>query len=246
MPTEINEKNYSAFKDFCSKDNFGARVFSAYKYDKAGLSSLTMLSEGKNGEIKCVFSLKGDTAVAAGSMDEETAQCLRFAGTRYVFAEENFYDGAAVLSSGSVGILNFPDKNLFPAEPINAENLRDIFDLIKVDLPENDRTVFGNWYVELSHKLRHGETKISVVRKDNKPVSIAMTMAETDRSAVIGSVRTLNEYTGRGYAKAVCGNIADRLLAEDKKIFICAEDNIFPFYEKIGYKKYSKWWYCKL
>lgn len=243
MLKSAGAKDYCELLKFCRRDNFGARILSAF--DSRDSGNLTLI-DGNGEKMLCAVSLKGDTAVVRGSLTPDIADSLTMLGCKYIFSAQCSFLCGKELSCGEIGVLTDFMTPPFSAEKINAENLRDIFELIKYDLPEDDRKQFGCWYVELSHKIRHSAARVFALRDNGKIVSLAVTMAETADSAVIGCVRTHKNYYNRGYGSSVCISMGNELLKENKKVFICCEKSVFPFYEKIGYKKYGKWWYSEI
>lgn len=92
---------------------------------------------------------------------------------------------------------------------------------------------YSGWYVDLSHRLRHGFAKAVVVRVDGQPISCAITNALCHNAALLGGIATLPTYCGMGYGRLAVNAICDDL--SDKSIFLfCSEHNI-PFYQKCGF-----------
>lgn len=92
---------------------------------------------------------------------------------------------------------------------------------------------YSGWYVDLSHRLRHGFAKAVVINVDGQPVSCALTNALCHNAALLGGIATLPTYCGMGYGKMAVNTICNAL--PDKSIFLfCSEHNI-PFYQKCGF-----------
>ena len=232
----------------CKNDNFGCRILSAYNTFGGDPSLVTMLAYADGAPVGAL-SLKGGSAVVCGAYNEEIADCLRFLGAREIFAPESFppFDGVRESSRGPVAALQACAPVGFDkAERIDAETLREIYPVIVSDLPEIANQPFDAWYVELSHRLRHGNARILAVKDGGSIVATAMTAAETDAVAVIGFVRTLAAYRHRGYASGVCRLLGNELLQEHKTVYICCDAAVFPFYKKLGYRQIGNWWYGKL
>lgn len=77
---------------------------------------------------------------------------------------------------------------------------------------------FEGWYLDVSHRLRHGGCRIVGVRCDGRPVAGAMTVAEAAGGAVIGGVATAPDCRGRGYAGACVAALCTALSAEGKTV----------------------------
>lgn len=94
-------------------------------------------------------------------------------------------------------------------------------------------TDYSGWYVDLSHRLRHGYAKAVVVRKNGQPISCALTNALCHNAALLGGIATLPAYSGMGYGRLAVNAICDDL--PDKSIFLFCRENNIPFYQKCGF-----------
>lgn len=202
----------------------------------------TMLSDGG-----AALSLKGGSAVLCGENDPEMTELLTFLGCEEIFSSVNFeYPVEYAVSTGPVARLEGVfDPSYARAEAVDAEKLREIWPVIVSDLPEIASQPFDAWYVELSHRLRHGNARIYAVRENGKIVSVAMTAAESHGAAVIGFVRTLKEYRGRGFASGLCRLLGGELQRENKTVYISCSADRLSFYEDIGYRYAYDWKYGK-
>ena len=121
---------------------------------------------------------------------------------------------------------------------------------------------FSAWYVDVSHRLRHGYARIVGFREDSgeppsspempgKPVSTAMTVAECGPAscepayggaALIGAVATLPAGRGRGYASAAVLTLAHTLLAEGRRVFLSPKNaHAHALYARIGFVECGEW-----
>ena len=242
MVEAVGGGNFARFERICEADNFGCRILSAYTAFGNDPALTTMVSDGG-----AALSLKGGSAVVSGEDDQELTDCLSFLACREIFAPVNITIPAGFeISTGPVALLtDARDTDFGRAERIDAEQLREIWPVIVSDLPEIASQPFDAWYVELSHRLRHANARICAVREHGEVVSVAMTAAESTNAAVIGFVRTLREYRGRGYASGLCRVLGNELLGEKKKVYISCNADTLPFYEKLGYRYVDDWKYGK-
>ena len=96
------------------------------------------------------------------------------------------------------------------------------------------------WYPDVSHRLRHDCAKIAAVLDGKKVVSTAMTVAETDRFALLGQVATHGEYRGRGYAQTCINSLISR--CKGKALYILPmNDYARSLYEKMGFMPSGDW-----
>ena len=96
------------------------------------------------------------------------------------------------------------------------------------------------WYPDVSHRIRHDCAKIAVILDGERVVSSAMTVAETDTSAVLGQVATHCDYRGRGYAKTCINSLISR--RKDKELYILPMTDIaHSLYTKMGFVPDGEW-----
>lgn len=102
--------------------------------------------------------------------------------------------------------------------------------------------LFDGWYVDVSHRLRHGFCRIAAVAEGEEAVAVAMTTAECGEAAVIGGVATLPEKRGRGYASACVSALTAALQAEGKEVFLSPKnEGARRLYEKLGFESAGGW-----
>lgn len=133
------------------------------------------------------------------------------------------YDGP--LAESSVSVCETPDL------PAVYALLCDCFE----EMPPLDA-----WYPDVSHRLRHNCAKIATIYDGNSVVSTAMTVAETDTSALVGQVATHKDYRGRGYAKTCINSLITR--CKGKKLYILPMTKIaHSLYTKMGFIPSGEW-----
>ncbi len=97
---------------------------------------------------------------------------------------------------------------------------------------------FDGWYVDISHRLRHGLCHVAAIRHNDQPVSAAMTVAECEHTAVIGGVCTLPEYRRQGLAGRCVLGLSAKILKEDaqKSILISPKNPAAErLYQALGF-----------
>lgn len=107
----------------------------------------------------------------------------------------------------------------------------------RIELPPYD-----DWYVDFSHRLRHGSARICAVES----CSVAITAYETDKAAIISGVATKPECRGLGHAKAVVLGICQMLQADGKVPIVLVVGNMADYYRKLGFKKTSEFAVAKI
>lgn len=96
------------------------------------------------------------------------------------------------------------------------------------------------WYPDVSHRIRHDCAKIATIMDGKQVVSTAMTVAETDVSAVLGQVATHSDYRSRGYAKTCINSLIS--MCKDKMLYILPMTDIaHSLYTKMGFVPDGEW-----
>jgi predicted GNAT family acetyltransferase len=96
------------------------------------------------------------------------------------------------------------------------------------------------WYPDVSHRLRHNCAQIATIWDANKVVSTAMTVAESDGTAILGQVATHNDYRGRGYAQTCIKSLISR--CKGKSLYILPmTEYARSLYEKMGFVPDGAW-----
>lgn len=125
-------------------------------------------------------------------------------------------------------------------DPQNV-SLREIYAFL--DTIFDDLTPFDGWYVDVSHRVRHGCCHIAIERdthESNGLIGSAMTIAETDAAALIGGVATLPKYRGRGIATRCVSELLT--LLPQKTVFIApSNENSARVYAKLGFIPSGTW-----
>lgn len=95
---------------------------------------------------------------------------------------------------------------------------------------------FEEWYVDVSHRVRHDCCRISAVENEGAVVASAMTVAEWDNGAVVGAVATHPDYRRRGYAAHCVTDLTATLQKLGKTVYICPKNEAAQrLYERLGF-----------
>ncbi len=105
-----------------------------------------------------------------------------------------------------------------------------------------DAPPFDSFYVDVSHRMRHGCCRAAGVMADDTVAATAMTTAETETAAVIGAVATLPAYRGRGYASACVTALAAALKREGKRVLLSPKNEAAGrLYRQLGFTPCGEW-----
>lgn len=102
---------------------------------------------------------------------------------------------------------------------------------------------FDAWYVDVSHRVRHGLCRIVGVRNAaGKPAASAMTTAECPGAALIGAVATAPADRGKGFASACVTSLAQTLLAEGRRVLLSPKNAYAEqLYARLGFIPHGRW-----
>ena len=99
---------------------------------------------------------------------------------------------------------------------------------------------FDSWYVDVSHRVRHGRCHIASVIEGERVICNAMSVAETTRDALLGAVATHPDWRRRGLAGKCINHLINEL--SDKRIHISPiDDEAKRLYEKLGFVVVGSW-----
>ncbi len=95
---------------------------------------------------------------------------------------------------------------------------------------------FDEWYVDVSHRVRHDCCRICAVENEGTVVASAMTVAEWDTGAVIGAVATHPDHRRQGYAAQCVSDLTAKLQTTGKTVYICPKnEGAQRLYERLGF-----------
>ncbi len=99
---------------------------------------------------------------------------------------------------------------------------------------------FDAWYVDFSHRVRHGHCHIAAVMEGERVVSVATTVAETENCAILGQVATDAACRRRGYASRCLISLINRL--QGKRLYILPINiTAQATYENLGFSPCGLW-----
>ena len=96
------------------------------------------------------------------------------------------------------------------------------------------------WYPDASHRLRHECCHIGCILHDDKVVSTAMTVAETDTAAIIGQVATHTAFRRQGLAGKCIKSVISQ--CEGKQLYILPmHEAAAKLYHDLGFAVCGTW-----
>ncbi len=176
----------------------------------------------------------------------EISSFLRLSGARGILCDGNYK--LELFGEGSTGTVMRLSR-LIPLSETETEaeiikpDLRSAYELMRLSADENfTPPTFDDFYVDVNHKLRHGTLRLCGAADEGRLVAFAMTVAECERSAVLGAVVCHPDYRRKGYGTQAVRYLAQTLISEGKTVYIHrARNTSTSFYVKMGFTDYGYW-----
>lgn len=233
----FEEYDFSSFED----DVFFGRIYSDYKtmscFDDA-LFYVCIEDEQIYGFISKVGS---DITISCinDSICKEINEFVKIIGYNKILCDKSIsvcFDGEK--TSGEILVINSNGNYDCKAKQLYTENLKDMYQLIiknfSVDID------FSQWFVDMSYRLRHNSAKFYGIYVEDKLVSGAFSLFENEKSAVISSVVTDDNFRCRGYGEDVVKSLLNE--NQNKDIYVFTEnEKIKNWYKKMGFVPCKMW-----
>lgn len=113
-------------------------------------------------------------------------------------------------------------------------NFREFYAHLVSNNPGYLPAAFDDWYVDFSHRIRHGTAHSVLLYADGQPCATIAALSVTDHAVFLGAVSTDPAYCGRHYAFTLLNFITNQYA--DRTIFLCCKADKRAFYEKAGKK----------
>lgn len=177
---------------------------------------------------------------------EEIASFIRVAGASSLLTDGkyNLDIQCRKMCFGSIMKYIFPKPQLSENESVISPNLKAVYSLLTENFSDNSNLPdCESFCLDVSFKQRRNTSRVYGIEDEKgKLMSCAMTVAETDKCAVVGAVATGKEYRKKGYGTYMTKYITGQLFREKKKIYLFREHNKNEkFYNNAGYINCGTW-----
>lgn len=98
---------------------------------------------------------------------------------------------------------------------------------------------FTPWYVDVSHRIRHGCARAYLLRSGEEPVSVCLISAESDSAGLLSGVATNPRFRRHGFAGELVGRACRDLTARGKLPVLECLPSLSGFYGGLGFYKFS-------
>lgn len=240
----------SSVSEISNNNPFACRIISLYNSYSPELAFVDywMIAEEKSGKCVGAIARSGTDFIVflTDACDiEEISSFMRVAGASSVICDGKYeldiYGSKSV--TGSVLQREKEFETLENELNIIEPEIKEAYELIVKCADENFKPpLFEDFYVDVNHKLRHKTMRMYGIKEDGTLVAVAMTVAESENGAVLGAVSCDPEYRKRGYGSNIVKYISNRLINENKTVYLHRAENAnVYFYNNLGFEETGKW-----
>lgn len=240
---EITRDNLNEIVNFCETGCLGVRSMGSLlsygiEYDFATFWEQRDYSGNLTAFISKVY---GNTAVYAseGAEIDEIKEFLRVIGYTSLISDKRITGDQP---GGYIMVLDHgmqckAKPTELPHKFIQNDNLKSFFDAINVNIPSLMPSVYEEWLVDVSHRIRYKTAVTLIATAPDDPnivYSTASALAITPACALLGAISTNEEYRGKHFAYSCIENLCNKFF--DKKIYLMCKPDKVDFYEGAGFR----------
>lgn len=199
-----------------------ARFYRQVNDDRAVTAILSVLDK----DITISFAENADR--------DELSRFVSVIGFNSVLCDETL----EIDSCYECGIVMKTDKSIeIPCNYTEIDEYPHLFDLYNfIDYGEIN---FDSWYVDISHRIRHGAAKAFTLNMDEEIISSAIFSSIYKRNAILTGVQTKPEFRKMGYGSAL---VSAMCCDFNGTVYLMRENGRNEsFYKKLGFENIGKW-----
>ena len=227
----------SRAEEWHTRDIFSIRIMSLLKAYTTKYPFALFYYQIIDGRVTAFISkLDGDFTISVddGFDTEEIIQFLCVTGYSSVLCDERLqlfakYNEGVIMKSKRK--MEFSLNGAFIDE---FPKLMDLYNFI--DYNSSD---FKAWYVDISHRIRHGTAKAYTLNVDENVVASGILSSIFEDYSILTAVRTENEYRNQGYGSALVSYICSDVKGT---VYLMRDDGMNEgFYKRLGFKDVGRW-----
>ena len=231
----------------CKGSPFGARILAYYEAYKGG--SYHFIDHWlcyENETAVCAVCQYYDTVIVCGKAVPEIVMFINMLSPGAVLcgSESDILLDNMQKSSGEIMHCSVKPSCGYECGAVTLTGemkpLKKVYELILMSYSGAHLGTFEDYFIDISHNIRHGVSRIYAIYKNNSPICALTVIAITDSDAVISGVATHPDLRRRGYAGSLVAYAADKLIHEGKTVWLQREKQI-SIYEKNGFVPAGYW-----
>lgn len=226
----------SQLYEFCSGDPFGCRIASlvlAYGVN-TGFAQFWLQYTEDEQVCGAVSRLDGAVTVQASRQSDrdELRDFLSHIGYGTLVEEARREDSTGEVMEWKGGGESLRIQKLAFIEDPSLARVYNLLEQCRADdfqVPE-----FDNFYVDLSHRLRHHTAELAALEQGGKLLACGLSLWKTPEASVLGAIGVAPEARGRGLGSAVVLRLLEKQAG--KKVFVFrANGKNQEFYQRLGF-----------
>lgn len=231
-------ENPNEFDAWKLRDAFSVRILSLLKSYGCNYQFATFYKQvNDNGVITSILSKLDDDFTLAVNDDFDDAELVHFfcvTGYNSIMCNDEFDFGAG-FEEGVV--MSCSSKREGAMVGVTIDEYPKLMDLYNfVDYEGMD---FKAWYVDISHRVRHGTAKAYTLNVGTDIISSGILSSLYEDKAILTAVRTSDEFRRMGYGSALVNYICCDVVGT---VYIMRDKNLNEeFYKKLGFKNIYNW-----
>lgn len=93
---------------------------------------------------------------------------------------------------------------------------------------------YDSWYADICHRVRHGVSKIAVIKKDGRAAAVCVIMYQSGGEVFLSDICVKSEYRGQGLGREILNSV-ENLSGADRLSLVCKEEKV-GFYSRCGFE----------
>lgn len=193
----------------------------------------------------CLFSRMDGVLTISGTPTpdcvEETALFAASCGTGQIFCAVETAKALEFSMADTGPMLCREQTGPFSPLPLEMPSPKMLYRILSAcESPSFPVPDFEPFYLDISHRLRHGTAAAVLLEVDGGPCACAIALAVTDNAALLTAVGVVPSYRRKGMGKKAVESLCQML--GGRRIFLFRHKNENQkFYEKLGFSSFGEW-----
>lgn len=225
------------FDTWTKRDIYSIRVLSLLKSYGTKYNFASFYRQVIDGRVTAILSKLDNDITLCLDDGFDNAELVRFfcvTGHGAILCDPAFEFGARY-EEGVIMACNKKHENTMQGAIIDEyPKLMDLYNF--VDYENQD---FKAWYVDISHRVRHGTAKAYTINVNDEIISSGILSSIYDDYAVLTAVRTADEFRRMGYGGCLVSSICSDV---KRTVYIMRDKDLNEhFYSELGFENIGIW-----